>query len=149
MRNRASIRQRIGGVLTRVPAPFLVFLGGGTGALCRVYTPGGVLVANLLGSFTLGLLTMVWNAYARRDGEDRIHSFRLLFGAGMMGGYTTYSSIAAVLAQTIFLPYHAQYMVLAVAVLLVGGLVAAAAGMLTGRFVASRLVPVHDAEEGR
>ena len=79
MRNRASIRQWIGGVLNRVPAPFLVFLGGGTGALCRVYTPGGVLVANLLGSFTLGLLTMVWNAYARRDGEERIHSFRLLF----------------------------------------------------------------------
>ena len=63
-------------------------------AVSRVY-PGGVLVANLLGSFTLGLLTVVWNAYARRDGEDRIHSFRLLFGAGMMGGYTTYSSIAA------------------------------------------------------
>ena len=84
MRNRASIRQWIGGVLSRVPAPFLVFLGGGTGALCRVYTPGGVLVANLLGSFTLGLLTMVWNAYAHRDGEERIHSFRLLFGAGMM-----------------------------------------------------------------
>ena len=40
-------------------------------------------------------------------------------------------------------------MVMAVAVLLVGGLVAAAAGMLTGRFVASRLVPAHDAEEGR
>lgn len=149
MRNRASIRQWIGGVLNRVPAPFLVFLGGGTGALCRVYTPGGVLVANLLGSFTLGLLTMVWNAYARRDGEERIHSFRLLFGAGMMGGYTTYSSIAAVLAQTIFLPYtvHGGYMVLAV--LLVGGLVAAAAGMLTGCFVASRLVPARDIEEGR
>ena len=46
---------------------------------CAAYTPGGVLVANLLGSFTLGLLTMVWNAYARRDGEERIHSFRLLF----------------------------------------------------------------------
>lgn len=151
MRNRASIRQGIGGVLNRVPAPFLVFLGGGTGALCRVYTPGGVLVANLLGSFTLGLLTMVWNAYARRDGEEQIHSFRLLFGAGMMGGYTTYSSIAAVLAQTIFLPYtvHGGYMVLAILVLLVGGLVAAAAGMLTGRFLASRLVPARDAEEGR
>ena len=102
-------------------------------------------------SFTLGLLPVLWNAYARRDGEERIHSFRLLFGAGMMGGYTTYSSIAAVLAQTIFLPYtvHEGYMVLAVLVLLVGGLVAAAAGMLTGRFVASRLVPARDGEEGR
>ena len=151
MRSRASIRQRIGSVLNRVPAPFLVFLGGGTGTLCRVYTPGGVLVANLLGSFTLGLLTVVWNAYAHRDGEDRIHSFRLLFGAGMMGGYTTYSSIAAVVAQTIFLPYtvHSGYMVLAVLVLLVGGLVAAAAGMLMGRFVAFRLVPASDVEEGR
>ena len=149
MRNRASIRQWIGGVLSRVPAPFLVFLGGGLGALCRVHTPGGVLVANLLGSFTMGLLTVLWNAYAARDGEDRIHSFRLLFGAGMMGGYTTYSSIAAVMAQTIFLPYtvHGGYMVLAILVLLVGGLVAAASGMLVGRMLAARLVHVSPNEE--
>lgn len=144
-----SIRQRIGGVLNRVPAPFLVFLGGGLGALCRVHTPGGVLVANLLGSFTMGLLTVLWNAYAARDGEDRIHSFRLLFGAGMMGGYTTYSSIAAVMAQTIFLPYtvHGGYMVQAILVLLVGGLVAAASGMLVGRMLAARLVHVSPSEE--
>lgn len=149
MRNRVSIRQRIGAVLNRVPAPFLVFLGGGLGALCRVHTPGGVLVANLLGSFTMGLLTVLWNAYAARDGEDRIHSFRLLFGAGMMGGYTTYSSIAAVMAQTIFLPYTVQggYMVLAILVLLVGGLVAAASGMLVGRMLAARLVHVSPSEE--
>lgn len=149
MRNRASIRQWIGGVLNRVPAPFLVFLGGGLGALCRVHTPGGVLVANLLGSFTMGLLTVLWNAYAARDGEDRIHSFRLLFGAGMMGGYTTYSSIAAVMAQTIFLPYtvHGGYMVLAILVLLVGGLAAAASGMLVGRMLAARLVHVSPNEE--
>ena len=149
MRNRVSIRQRIGAVLNRVPAPFLVFLGGGLGALCRVHTPGGVLVANLLGSFTMGLLTVLWNAYAARDGEDRIHFFRLLFGAGMMGGYTTYSSIAAVMAQTIFLPYtvHGGYMVLAILVLLVGGLAAAASGMLVGRMLAARLVHVSPSEE--
>lgn len=149
MRNRVSIRQRIGAVLNRVPAPFLVFLGGGLGALCRVHTPGGVLVANLLGSFTMGLLTVLWNAYAARDGEDRIHSFRLLFGAGMMGGYTTYSSIAPVMAQTIFLPYtvHGGYMVLAILVLLVGGLAAAASGMLVGRMLAARLVHVSPNEE--
>ncbi len=149
MRNRVSIRQRIRAVLNRVPAPFLVFLGGGLGALCRVHTPGGVLVANLLGSFTMGLLTVLWNAYAARDGEDRIHSFRLLFGAGMMGGYTTYSSIAAVMAQTIFLPYtvHGGYMVLAILVLLVGGLAAAASGMLVGRMLAARLVHVLPNEE--
>lgn len=149
MRNRVSIRQRIGAVLNRVPAPFLVFLGGGLGALCRVHTPGGVLVANLLGSFTMGLLTVLWNAYAARDGEDRIHSFRLLFGAGMMGGYTTYSSIAAVMGQTIFLPYtvHGGYMVLAILVLLVGGLAAAASGMLVGRMLAARLVHVSPNEE--
>ena len=149
MRNRVSIRQRIGAVLNRVPAPFLVFLGGGLGALCRVHTPGGVLVANLLGSFTMGLLTVLWNAYAARDGEDRIHSFRLLFGAGMMGGYTTYSSIAAVMAQTIFLPYtvHGGYMVLAILVLLVGGLAAAASGMLVGRMLATRLVHISPSEE--
>ena len=149
MENRANIRQRIGGVLSRVPAPFLVFLGGGLGALCRVHTPGGVLVANLLGSFTMGLLTVLWNAYAARDGEGRVHSFRLLFGAGMMGGYTTYSSIAAVMAQTIFLPYtvHGGYMMLAILVLLVGGLAAAASGMFAGRMLAARLVRVSPGEE--
>ena len=49
----------------------------------------------------------------------------------------------------LFRSVHSGYMVLAVLVLLVGGLVAAAAGMLTGRFVASRLVPARDVEEGR
>ena len=106
-------------------------------------------MANLLGSFTMGLLTVLWNAYAARDGEDRIHSFRLLFGAGMMGGYTTYSSIAEVMAQTIFLPYtvHGGYMVLAILVLLAGGLAAAASGMLVGRMLAARLVRVSPSEE--
>ena len=61
---------------------------------CAACTPGGVLVANLLGSFTLGLLTVVWNAYAAVTVRIGFTSFRLLFGAGMMGGYTTYSSIA-------------------------------------------------------
>ena len=67
----------------------------------------------------------------------------------MMGGYTTYSSIAAVMAQTIFLPYtvHGGYMMLAILVLLVGGLAAAASGMFAGRMLAARLVRVSPGEE--
>ena len=80
--------------------PFLVFWEA-AGRWCRVYTPAAWWRTRWV-RFTL-LLTMVWNAYAHRDGEERIHLFRLLFGAGMMGGQVrTHSSIAAVLAQTIF-----------------------------------------------
>ena len=46
-------------------------------------------------------------------------------------------------------PYtvHGGYMMLAILVLLVGGLVAAAAGMLAGRMLAARLVCVSPSEE--
>lgn len=127
-------RRTLAAYLNRIPAPLLVFLGGGIGAFCRIHTPGGVLAANLIGSFTLGLLTALWASHARMHGEDAVRSFRFLFGAGMMGGYTTYSSIAAVTAQAVFIHYtvHGWYVLLSLAVLFIGGLVAAASGLFTG-----------------
>ena len=67
----------------------------------------------------------------------------------MMGGYTTYSSIAAVMAQTIFLPHTctAGTWCWRFWCLLVGGLVAAASGMLVGRMLAARLMHVLPNEE--
>ena len=67
-------------------------------------------------------------------GEDAVRPFRFLFGAGMMGGYTTYSSIAAVTAQAVFIHYtvHGWYVLLSLAVLFIGGLAAAASGLFMG-----------------
>ena len=65
-----------------------------------------MLAANLIGSFTLGLLTALWASRARMHGEEAVRPFRFLFGAGMMGGYTTYSSIAAVTSQAVFYSLH-------------------------------------------
>lgn len=68
----------------------LVFLGGGLGATARwgvgLVVPGwgGVLVANILGSFLLAFLVASpwW-------GGQRTMAF---LGTGMMGGFTTYST---------------------------------------------------------
>ena len=133
-------RRTLAAYLNRIPAPLLVFLGGSIGAFCRIHTPGGVLAANLIGSFTLGLLTALWASRTRMHGEEAVRPFRFLFGAGMMGGYTTYSSIAAVTAQAVFIHYtvHGWYVLLSLAVLFIGGLAAAASGLFTGGKIAAR-----------
>ena len=66
--------------------------------------------------------------------------FRFLFGAGMMGGYTTYSSIAAVTSQAVFIHYtvHGWYVLLSLAVLFIGGLAAAGLGLFMGGKIAAR-----------
>lgn len=70
--------------------PLLVFAGGGAGALLRwslgLILPGwvGVVVANIVGSFILGAL-------ANSPLRDQAPAMAFL-GAGMMGGFTTYST---------------------------------------------------------
>ncbi len=80
----------------------VVALGGAVGAAARyglghVLTPVGgwplgTLAANLLGAFLLGALleTLV------RRGEEggRIQVLRLALGTGVLGGFTTFSSLA-------------------------------------------------------
>lgn len=81
----------------------LVFFGGVIGAAARqgiaLALPGvdggvpwSILIANLAGAFLLGLLLTVLGVRtietrARRD-------LRLFLGAGVLGGFTTYSSLA-------------------------------------------------------
>ena len=68
----------------------LVFLGGGLGAVLRwsigLVVDGwwGVLIANIVGSFLLGLLVAspLW-------GERHLMAF---LGTGLLGGFTTYST---------------------------------------------------------
>jgi fluoride exporter len=73
----------------------LVFLGGGTGSICRYWVarwvgtetwPIATLTVNLLGCFVLGLLL------TQRDrlGSDGL----LLLTTGFCGGFTTFSTFA-------------------------------------------------------
>jgi CrcB protein len=78
-----------------------VFLGGGLGSVLRYLTilgvgrclpkaafPWGVFAANIVGSFILGLLFTVPALKERPSG------IWLFFGTGMLGGYTTFSTLA-------------------------------------------------------
>lgn len=78
-----------------------VMLGGGTGAACRVMIglavmerlpsgfPLGVLCANVLGGFLMGLL----QGWMRRTGKTFATGYCLL-GTGFLGGFTTFSTFS-------------------------------------------------------
>lgn len=79
--------------------PMLVFAGGGSGALMRwgigLVLPGwkGVILANILGSLLLGVLA---NSPLREHAPSMA-----FFGAGLMGGFTTYSTFNLNLLEAI------------------------------------------------
>ncbi len=86
----------------------LVFAGGVVGTLLRAGLvpligepadlPLGVLVVNLVGAFALGFLV----GYLTRIGSGETdHGLRLLFGTGLLGGFTTYSMLATDVAVMI------------------------------------------------
>lgn len=83
----------------------LVFVGGAVGTAVRygvhLATAGSswwVLLVNLTGALLLGLLL---GALGRRA-DERAMRRRLLVGTGMIGAYTTYSTVAvAVVAPTV------------------------------------------------
>jgi CrcB protein len=81
----------------------LVFLGGAIGAAAREAltivlpapdggVPWAILVANLSGAFLLGLLLTVLGVHAVETRARR--DLRLFLGTGLLGGFTTYSSLA-------------------------------------------------------
>lgn len=76
-----------------VPDLWLVGLGGVVGALLRYYTselvaretfPVGTLTVNVVGSFVLGLVTVL----------DSGNAILLFVGTGACGSYTTFSSFS-------------------------------------------------------
>jgi fluoride exporter len=83
---------------------FLVFLGGGFGSVLRYLTvlgmqrwlgsglfPWGVFTANVLGSFILGWLCVLPVMKAPQG------DLWLLLATGMLGGYTTFSTLSLLL----------------------------------------------------
>ncbi len=106
----------------------LVALGGMLGTAARMglgmLIPDaalGVLAANIVGALALGVLT------ARLPAGD----LRVLLGTGVLGGFTTYSSFMVDSAQL----WDASPLLAVgyIVVSLVGGLAAAALGLLLGR----------------
>lgn len=85
----------------------LVFAGGTLGVLARELlilavpdaggVPAAVLLANLAGSFVLGVLLEMLARPGRESPGRR--SMRLLLGTGLIGGFTTYSALAQAMAS--------------------------------------------------
>ncbi len=122
---------------------WLVFMGGGAGALARAlllqawpspFFPVPVLAINLLGALALGCLT---GYLAQREATSRQGAVRLLLGTGFLGGFTTYSTLALGLVQ---LGQDGRWAsaLLYGGVSLVGGYLLAGAGLRLGRLWAGR-----------
>lgn len=84
-----------------VPAPLQVFIGGTIGGAVRIsidyLVPAGfhgipweIVAINVVGSFSLGIV-------AARDEARGGHRHFPLIGPGMLGGFTTFSALAALL----------------------------------------------------
>lgn len=83
----------------------LVFTGGTAGVLAREALmlvlpdigglPIAVLIANVAGALLLGLLL---TALAAGEETAARRTLRLLFGTGLLGGFTTYSALAQAVA---------------------------------------------------
>jgi CrcB protein len=118
-------------------AYLLAALGGALGALARwgaaeaLPRPAGgwpwaTLGVNLLGCLLIGVLIAV--LAVRRPHDDRLPAF---LGAGVLGGFTTFSAFAVEVAD--LLRAGAPWVATGyVAVSVVGGLVAVAAGLRLG-----------------
>ncbi|WP_237187064.1 FluC/FEX family fluoride channel [Rothia nasimurium] len=134
-------------------ATWLVFLGGGAGALVRALLlaafpvsgtlPVTVLVVNWVGAFLLALLTGALLAAAPGGVlTARAEELRLTLGTGFLGGFTTYSTFALALAQ-LTLGGHWGMAVTYALLSLVGGYLLAWAGWQLGGRWGRRGRPPH------
>ena len=133
---------------TRAPAAHrdvrlvaLVAVGGAVGSVLRYATalvlpgsdggwPWATLIVNVAGAFALGWLL---EALARRGRETpRLRRLRLLLGTGLLGGFTTYSSLALE-TERLLAGGHAGVAVAYAGVTLAAGTVAAVAGVGLGQ----------------
>lgn len=128
-------------LLVRLTDVALVALGAGLGGALR-YTLGGWLLArssgtfpwhtmaiNVSGAFLIGLL-----AALAIDGSALSGSWKPFLGAGVLGGYTTFSTLA--LESTVLVEQGAVWGA-ALNMVVTGtlGLAAAAAGLVLGRML--------------
>jgi CrcB protein len=91
--------------------------------------PRGTLIVNATGSF---ILAFIFTVPGSRLGPD----LRLFLGAGIMGGYTTYSSFNTE-TLALFEQGSASLALANVALTVLGCLVAGLAGLALGRLLAS------------
>lgn len=116
--------------------PLIVFLGGGLGACARAFIldglvsgsgPTPVLLINVAGAFALSVV------YVLADESGLLHAeTRLFLGVGVLGGFTTFSTVgwgAAVLLGGGDVAAGGVYMLLSI----VGGVLAVGAGLIAGR----------------
>lgn len=112
-----------------------VTLGGGVGSALRYLVSSplnermpavGTGVVNVAGSLALGIL-VGW--YSNRGGGEAI---RLVFGTGLLGGFTTFSAWMAESVETIDRPSR---LLLTVFIPVVAGLLAAWIGVRVGKTV--------------
>ncbi len=111
----------------------LAAIGGGLGAVCRYFVtqrmskrfssalPYGTLAVNLTGSFLLGLFLSF----------PLSNVLGILLGAGLLGGFTTFSTLAVECVQYIRARRIAYFMIY-LGLSLCGGILFAAAGFWTG-----------------
>jgi CrcB protein len=120
----------------------LVVLGGGAGAAARYAVgshasrlfgtawPFGTFICNVLGGLAMGLLV---GFLAHRGGADQ-ERLRLLFGVGVLGGFTTFSAFSLETALMIEKSRYAQaFTYVSASVLL------SVAALFAGLIVARRL----------
>lgn len=95
----------------------------------------------MLGAFALGVLTAWWSRRAARYGDEAVRPQRLLFGTGLLGGYTTYAALIA--ALNIFDEHNGTggalmaRLVGAAMLVCVAGLAASGAGLWVGSKIPS------------
>ena len=121
-----------------------VFMGGGAGALARHFVgqltlrqfgsawPYGTFTVNLVGGFLMGVLAG-WLALRGGPDQDR---WRLLFGVGVLGGFTTFSAFSLETALMIERRTYGQAFAYALASVVLAVTALFAGLMLTRRLLA-------------
>ena len=138
-----------------LPPEFWVFIGGGAGSLgrfwasrwlndrvaCFIQLPLGTLLVNMVGSFLLGFMTVLFRQYTSAYGLTAIwlRVYIPLFFIGFCGGFTTFSSyIMDVYQQFLAGEFMRAWLLLISHVIL--GLAAAGLGLWLAWHIGSSIV---------